>query len=211
MSPFFAYLSRLRLVQRWGLMRAAEPENVAEHSYQVAVVAHALALIGNRHGHTRVDPAQVALAALFHDASEVLTGDLPTPVKYATPEMRAAYKGLERAATERLLKMLPEDLRAEYAPLLMPADPEVKRLVKAADKLTAYLKAVQEVAAGNREFIEAKAALRVQLGVLGPEDGLVVPEVERFLHDFGHPFSLSLDELQEAHSERAEERQRRTL
>lgn len=201
MNHFFAYLSRLRLVQRWGLMRAAEPENVAEHSHQVAVIAHALAVIGNRYHNRNVDPARVALAALFHDASEVLTGDLPTPVKYATPEMRAAYKGLERAANKRLLEMLPGDLRGVYAPLLEPPDAEVVLLVKAADKLTGYLKAVQEVGAGNREFVQAKEALRAQLKALEPEDGLVVPEVERFLHDFGHPFSLSLDELSSAADE----------
>lgn len=190
---FFAYLSRLRLVRRWGLMRAAESENVAEHSYQVAVVAHALAVIGNRSGTTHADPAAVALAALFHDAGEVLTGDLPTPVKYASPEMRKAYKGLEHDATRRLLTMLPEDLRGDYAPLLFPEDAEVRRLVKAADKLTAYLKAVQEDALGNREFAQAKAALYAQLGDLG--GGRPSPEIERFLRVFGHSFSLSLDEL----------------
>ena len=194
MSTFFAYLSRLRLVQRWGLMRG-EPENVAEHSHQVAVIAHALAVIGNRHGHTDVDPAQVALAALFHDASEVLTGDLPTPVKYANTAMRTAYKGLEEAATARLLTMLPGELRADYAPLLDPQDPEIRRLVKAADKLCAYLKAVQEVAVGNREFTQAKTALREQLKALAPEKGHVVPEVERFLYEFEHTFTRSLDEL----------------
>ncbi len=203
MNPFFAYLSRLRLVQRWGLMRSHEPENVAEHSHQVAVVAHALAVIGNHYGHTQVDPAKVALAALFHDASEVLTGDLPTPVKYANPDMRAAYKGLEEAATARLLKMLPEELQADYAPLLNPEDPEIRRLVKAADKLCAYLKAVQEVAVGNREFAAAKTALREQLKALAPEKGSVVPEVEHFLHEFEHTFTRSLDELQ-AHDERAD-------
>ncbi len=191
-SVFFAYLSRLRLVQRWGLMRG-EPENVAEHSHQVAVVAHALAVIGNQYGHTQVDPAQVALAALFHDASEVLTGDLPTPVKYANADMRAAYKGLEQAATGRLLSMLPLELQPDYAPLLSPDDPEMVRLVKAADKLCAYLKAVQEVAVGNREFAAAKTALRDQLKALAPEGS--VPEVEHFLREFEDTFTRSLDEL----------------
>jgi len=198
-SHFFAYLARLRLVRRWGLMRAAEPENVAEHSHQVAVVAHALAVIGNRYYGRAVDPSQVATAALFHDASEVLTGDLPTPVKYATDEMRTAYKGLEQAATERLLEMLPAELRGDYAPLLTPQDPQVVLLVKAADKLCGYLKAVQEEAAGNREFAQARKALKAQLTALEPEPGLSVPEVERFLRDFGHTFSLSLDELQAPH------------
>jgi len=194
-NPFFAFLTRLRLVQRWGLMRSFDPENVAEHSHQVAVVAHALAVIGNRYGHTEVDPAQVALAALFHDASEVLTGDLPTPVKYATTDIQTAYKGLEEAATERLLGMLPEELHADYTPLLSPEDPEIRRLVKAAHKLCAYLKAVQEVAVGNREFAAAKTALREQLFALAPKKGSVVPEVERFLNEFEDTFTRSLDEL----------------
>ena len=189
MSAFFAYLARLRLVQRWGLMRAAEPENVAEHSHQVAVVAHALAVIGNRYYGRNVDPAQVALVALFHDASEVLTGDLPTPVKYATQEMRSAYKGLEQTAIARLLGMLPEASREDYAPLLTPEDPEVVRLVKAADKLCGLLKAVQENKAGNREFALAEVALRRQV------QDLELPEVRYFLDVFGESFSLSLDEL----------------
>lgn len=174
-------------------MRAAEEENVAEHSYQVAVVAHALAVIGNQGGTTRADPAAVALVALFHDAGEVLTGDLPTPVKYASPEMREAYKGLEHDATRRLLGMLPDELQGDYAPLLFPEDPDVKRLVKAADKLTAYLKAVQEDALGNREFSQAKAALFTQLEDLG--NGQPALEVEHFLQAFGPSFARSLDEL----------------
>jgi len=175
-------------------MRAVEPENVAEHAFMAAVVAHALAVIGNRRGHTRADPAAVALAALFHDAGEVLTGDLPTPVKYASPEMRNAYKGLEHDATQRLLRTLPVDLRGDYAPLLFPEDAEVRRLVKAADKLTAYLKAVQEDALGNREFARAKAALRAQLDDLIAGDP-PAPEAEHILREFGPAFSLSLDEL----------------
>lgn len=191
MSYFYAYLARLRLVQRWGLMRG-EPENVAEHSFQVAVVAHALAVIGVRTLGRAYDPTNVALAALFHDASEVLTGDLPTPVKYANTEMRNAYKGLEQAATERLLEMLPEALRDDYTLLLVPTDPEVIKLVKAADKLCALLKCVQEVGSGNREFALAEAALRGQL------DALDVPEASYFLEYHGDSFSLSLDDLQDA-------------
>lgn len=190
---FFAYLSRLRLVRRWGLMRAAEPENVAEHSHQTAVVAHALAVIGNRHFGKHYDAARVALVALFHDAGEVLTGDLPTPVKYANPEMRAAYKGLEAAATARLLAMLPPELRADYAPLLKPADPETVRLVKAADKLCGLLKCKEEAKAGNREFVLAEAALSAQVRALG------LPEADHFLVAYGGSFSLSLDELQGPH------------
>jgi 5'-deoxynucleotidase len=189
MSSFFAYLSRLRLVQRWGLMRAAEPENVQEHSHQVAVVAHALAVIGVRHYGRSLDPNEVAVVALFHDASEVLTGDLPTPVKHANEEMRTAYKGLETAATQRLLEMLPEGLQEAYVPLLTPTDPEVVQLVKAADKLCGLLKAVQENKAGNREFALAEAALRGQV------EDLELPEVRYFLDAFGTSFSLSLDEL----------------
>lgn len=156
------------------------------------MVAHALAVIGVRDFGRAVDPAGVALTALFHDASEVLTGDLPTPVKYANTEIRAAYKGLEQTATERLLGMLLEELRDDYEPLLGPTDPEVIKLVKAADKLCALLKCVQEVGgSGNREFALAKAALRGQLGALD------VPEATYFLEHYGNSFSLSLDDLQQ--------------
>ena len=191
MHPFFAYLARLRFVQRWGLMRG-EPENVAEHSHQVAVIAHALAVIGNTYLGQGHSPERVALVALFHDASEVLTGDLPTPVKYANAEMRAAYKGLEAAATTRLLGMLPEALKGSYVPLLEPQDAEVIRLIKAADKLCALLKCVQEVQQGNREFVLAEQALRGQLLELRS------PEADYFLNTFGDSFLLSLDDLQDA-------------
>lgn len=187
-SPFFAYLARLRLVQRWGLMRSFEPENVAEHSHQVAVIAHALALISVRVYGGSVDPSAVATAALFHDASEVLTGDLPTPIKYATEPLRDAYKDLEQAATTRLLEMLPRDLQGDYDPLLNPEDPEVVRLIRAADQLCAYLKAVQETKAGNQEFSHAVKVLRD-----AKESDL--PEVEYFLEIFGMSFLDSLDGL----------------
>ena len=191
MHPFFAYLARLRFVQRWGLMRG-EPENVAEHSHQVAVVAHALAVIGNTYLGKAYNPEGVALVAVFHDASEVLTGDLPSPVKYANREMRAAYKGLEAAAMTRLLSMLPDELKSSYVPLLEPENAEVVRLVKAADKLCALLKCVQEVQQGNREFVLAEQALRGQLLELGS------PEADYFLDTFGDSFLLSLDDLQSA-------------
>ena len=191
MYPFFAYLARLRFVQRWGLMRG-EPENVAEHSHQVAVVAHALSVIGNTYLGKAYNPERVVLVALFHDAPEVLTGDLPSPVKYANREMRAAYKGLEAAATTRLLGMLPDELKSSYEPLLKPQDGETIRLVKAADKLCALLKCVQEVQQGTREFVLAETALRGQLLELGS------PEADYFLDTFGGSFLLSLDDLQDA-------------
>ena len=188
-SHFFAYLSRMRFIQRWALMRNTAPENVQEHSHQVAVLAHALAVIRNEKFGGTVDPGAVAVAALYHDASEILTGDMPTPIKYDNPAIRKAYKDVEAVAEGKLLAMLPEELQAVYAPILTPTDPEVIRLVKAADKLSAYIKCVEELKAGNNEFREAAAQTRRAL------EGCGVPEVGYFLDTFMDSFSLTLDEL----------------
>ena len=188
-SHFFAYLSRMRFIQRWALMRNTAPQNVQEHSHQVAVLAHALALIRNEKFGGRADPGAVAAAALYHDASEILTGDMPTPIKYDNPAIRRAYKDVEAVAESRLLHMLPPELQGVYAPILTPADPEVEQLVKAADKLSAYIKCVEELKAGNLEFREAAAQTRAAL------EGYGLPEVAYFLDTFMDSFSLSLDEL----------------
>ena len=188
-SHFFAYVSRMRFIQRWALMRNTAPENVQEHSHQVAVLAHALAVIRNEKFGGTVDPGAVAVAALYHDASEILTGDMPTPIKYDNPAIRKAYKDVEAVAEGKLLAMLPEELQAVYAPILTPTDPEVIRLVKAADKLSAYIKCVEELKAGNNEFREAAAQTRKSL------EAYELPEVAYFLETFMDSFALTLDEL----------------
>ena len=188
-SHFFAYVSRMRFIQRWALMRNTAPENVQEHSHQVAVLAHALAVIRNEKFGGTVDPGAVAVAALYHDASEILTGDMPTPIKYDNPAIRKAYKDVEAVAEGKLLAMLPEEVQAVYAPLLTPTAPEVIRLVKAADKLSAYIKCVEELKAGNNEFREAAAQTRKSL------EAYELPEVVYFLETFMDSFALTLDEL----------------
>ncbi len=150
---FFAYLSRMRYIDRWGLMRNTFQENIQEHSHMVSVLAHALAVIGREKFGSTVDPGEAAVAGLYHDASEILTGDLPTPVKYDNPAIRTAYKEVERVAADKLLSLLPEDLRPSFAPYVREdLEPGLLRVVKAADKLSAYLKCVEEVKAGNTEF-----------------------------------------------------------
>ena len=188
-SHFFAYVSRMRFIQRWALMRNTAPENVQEHSHQVAVLAHALAVIRNEKFGGTVDPGAVAVAALYHDASEILTGDMPTPIKYDNPAIRKAYKDVEAVAEGKLLAMLPQELQTVYAPILTPTDPEVIRLVKAADKLSAYIKCVEELKAGNNEFREAAAQTRKSL------EAYELPEVVYFLETFMDSFALTLDEL----------------
>ena len=188
-SHFFAYISRMRFIQRWALMRNTAPENVQEHSHQVAVLAHALAVIRNEKFGGAVDPGAVAVAALYHDASEILTGDMPTPIKYDNPAIQHAYKEVEAVAEKKLLHMLPQELQSVYAPILTPTDPDVERLVKAADKLSAYIKCVEELKAGNTEFREAAAQTRKAL------EGYGLPEVAYFLDTFIDSFSLTLDEL----------------
>ena len=188
-SHFFAYISRMRFIQRWALMRNTAPENVQEHSHQVAVLAHALAVIRNEKFGGSIDPGLAAAAALYHDASEILTGDMPTPIKYGNPAIQSAYKDVEAVAERKLLAMLPEELRGAYAPVLTAVDPEVARLVKAADKLSAYIKCVEELKAGNAEFREAVAQTRKAL------EGYGLPEAAYFLETFMDSFSLTLDEL----------------
>jgi len=191
MSHLFAYLSRMKFIKRWALMRNTYPESIQEHSQRVAVIAHALATIRNRLYDGHVDAARTALLALYHDAGEVLTGDLPAPVKYFNPEIRGAYREIETAANQRLLGMVPEPLRDEYRSLFVAADgdKECWELVKAADKLCAYLKCVEEVAAGNREFSRAEQALRATV------EALPQPEVRYFLETFAPSLRLTLDEL----------------
>ena len=188
-SHFFAYVSRMRFIQRWALMRNTAQENVQEHSHQVAVLAHALAVIRNEKFGGTVDTGAVAVAALYHDASEILTGDMPTPIKYDNPAIRKAYKDVEAVAERKLLELLPEELQATYAPILTGPGGEIELLVKAADKLSAYIKCVEELKAGNNEFREAAAQTRRALEEYG------LPEVDYFMSTFMDSFSLTLDEL----------------
>ena len=192
---FFALISRMRYIGRWGLMRNTFRENVQEHSHMVAVLAHALAVIRRDVFGGEIDPGQAAVLALYHDAPEILTGDLPTPVKYYNPEIRAAYREVEEVSARRLLALLPEVLRPAYEPLLLedPEDP-YHALVKAADKLSAYIKCVEELKAGNAEFRQAAEQTRRALEASG------LPEVDYFLEHFLPGFSLTLDELQEGPS-----------
>ena len=191
MSHLFAYFSRMKLIRRWGLMRSTYPENVQEHSLRVAMAAHALALIRNRLFGGTVDCARVAVLALYHDSGEVLTGDLPSPIKYRNPEIRSAYREIEASAAGTLLAMVPEPLREDYRTLLLPnaGDPDERAIVKAADKLCAWMKCLEETAAGNREFASAEEALR------GIVEELGLPEVRYFVETFVPSFRLTLDEL----------------
>lgn len=190
-GQFFAYISRMRYIDRWALMRNSQKENVQEHSHMVAVLAHGLAVIRREIFGGQVDPGEVAVAALYHDAPEILTGDLPTPVKYFDPNIRDAYKKVESVAADRLLDMLPGELRAAYVPHLKEEPGEVHDLVKAADKLSAYIKCVEELKTGNAEFKQAAEQTLEQLR-RSP-----LPEVGYFIDHFLPAFSLTLDELSE--------------
>ena len=190
MYNFFAYMARMKYITRWSLMRNSVPENIQEHSHMVAVLAHALAVIRRDVFGGKADPEACACAALFHDATEIFTGDLPTPIKYFDPEIRSAYHRVEDAAAEKLLGMLPEDLRGAYEPLLREEDEEVRAMVKAADKLAAYLKCREELAAGNSEFADAEKETLALLRAME------MPEVDWFLTNFAGAFGRTLDGLQ---------------
>ena len=191
MDHFFAYLSRMKLISRWSLMQNIRSENVQEHSLQVAVVSHALAVIKNRFFNGDLNPELVALLSLFHDASEVFTGDMPTPAKYFSPEIRDAYKRMEADACQKLLSFLPKDLLPDYLPLLEPQerDRSLWEIIKASDSICAYLKCLEEISAGNREFNRAKTTIEEKITALN------LPEVKYFMQNFAPSFSLSLDEL----------------
>ncbi|WP_298451148.1 5'-deoxynucleotidase [uncultured Marinobacter sp.] len=190
-SHFFAYVSRLRWIKRWGLMRNAIEENVATHSWEVATLAHALALIRNRHFGGQVNADKIAAAALYHDATEVITGDMPTPIKYHSKVMREAFGDIEHKAEAELLALLPEDLREDFAPYLQESQlpDEDRELIKAADRLSAWLKCQAEVRAGNREFEPAEKQIRERL----VQERL--PEVTYFMEVFAASYEEPLDNL----------------
>ena len=189
-NEFYALLGRMRYITRWGLMRNTFSENIQEHSHQVAVLAHALALI--RRDVLQLegpDPDRCAVAALYHDASETLTGDLPTPIKYYNPQIKAAYKQVERIAGERLLDMLPQQLRGSYESYVLESDEAVSPIVKAADKLSAYIKCIDEQKAGNREFDSAAGTLMEAMLQLNS------PELSWFIENCLPAFFKDLDQL----------------
>lgn len=190
-SPFFAYLGRLRWIRRWGLMRNAIEEDVATHSWEVAVLAHALASIRRTYFGGNIAPDSIAAVALYHDAAEVITGDMPTPVKYYSGVMRQAFADVENRAQAELLELLPEELRQTFAGYLREDewDTQTRELVKAADRLAALLKCEAELRAGNREFEQAAQQIRERL----EQDGL--PEVRHFLEVFAPDYGASLDYL----------------
>ena len=187
--PFFAMLSRMRNITRWCLMRNTFSENIQEHSHQVAVLAHGLALIRRDILGLEADPEACATAALFHDASEILTGDLPTPIKYYNPEIKRAYKQVERVSGDKLLSMLPPELRESYSPLIHEEVPGVRTIVKAADKLSAHIKCIEELKAGNQEFESAAQQTEESLRAMG------LPEVDWFMEHCLPSFAKNLDQL----------------
>lgn len=190
-SHFFANLSRLKLIHRWPLMRTVTSENVQEHSHQVATVAHMLAVIKNKKFNGNVDANKVAVVALYHDVSEVITGDMPSPVKYFNEEIATEYKKIESIAEKAIVEMLPEEFRKDFAQLIdhHEIDPEIAIVVKSADVICSYLKALEEISAGNHEFEKAKSNIYKTLSRYRS------PEVNYFLDVFVPSFSLSLDEI----------------
>lgn len=190
MSNFFAMVSRMRLIDRWALMQNAAEENIAEHSHNVAVIAHALCVIGNKKFGKKYNAERCALLAIYHDTTEVITGDMPTPVKYGSDEMKTVYKNVEALAGNRLLDMLPPEFRNEYNPLFNKdsKDEELWKIVKAADKIDALIKCINETRMGNREF---EKALEAQEKLI---DEIDMPEVEYFRKEFLPAYYLTLDE-----------------
>ncbi len=190
MNSFFALISRMRYIGRWGLMRSSIPENVQEHSHMVAVIAHALGVIRREVFGRECDPNALAAAALFHDAPEIITGDLPTPVKYHSGDLTAAYKEVERGAAEKLVSMLPVELQSAYEPLISgKVGDDAEKLVKAADRLSAYIKCIEERKAGNLEFLSAERQTLERIR------SMALPEAEYFLEHFIPAFEQDLDGL----------------
>ena len=186
---FFAYMSRMKYIKRWGLMRNGREENIQEHSLQTAMIAHCLALINNRIFGGDVDAEHIMAIGVYHETSEVLTGDLATPIKYFNPKIKDAYKEIEHIANDKLLQMIPEELRADYEKIIDGYSQEEYRLVKAADKICALFKCVEEIKSGNMEFREAKNSIEKEITQMN------IPEVEYFMTHFAPSFELTLDEL----------------
>ena len=190
-SNFFAFISRMKYINRWGLMRSIKDENVSEHSLDVAVIAHALTIIQKKRLNKEVNPDKTVLYAIYHDASEILTGDMPTPVKYFNPAIKTAYKEVELNANKSLLNMLPEDFYDEYVDALIPKEDEseIWKTIKAADKISAYIKCIEEEKSGNKEFVKAKQSLLKEINNMDRQD------VKIFMEEFLDSYGLTLDEM----------------
>lgn len=184
-------ISRMKYIERWALMRNSLKENISEHSLEVAMISHALAVLGNRRLGRSYDADRVALIAMYHDANEIITGDMPTPVKYYSDEMQNLFHGIEDRAAETLLSMLPEDIRADYEGIFFPTgdDAALKPIVKAADKLSALIKCIEEAKAGNREFDNARKTIEEAI------HRMQLPEAEMFLTEFIPSYEKTLDEI----------------
>ncbi len=191
---FYAMISRMKYIDRWALMRNTREENLCEHSLEVSVIAHALAVIGNTYFGKSLNAERAALIGLYHDASEIITGDMPTPVKYYNDDIKDSFKAIENAACEKLLAKLPEEMRPVYEPLFFKQDEDkyLWRLVKAADKLSALIKCMEETASGNTEFRSALSSTKNTLSKMSEE----LPEVEKFMNEFIPAYGKNLDELQ---------------
>ena len=190
-NQFFAFISRMKYIRRWGLMRNTEPENLKEHSFSVAVTAHALGVIGNTYFGKNHNPERLAVLGLYHDAEETITGDMPTPVKYFSPVLRAAYSDVEKDAQNSLLNMLPVEMAMVYKDIIGGCTEEEKKLCKAADVIDAYIKCLEELKCGNNEFKKAKESTEKKLSEY------TMPEVKYYMEHFAPAFELTLDELQE--------------
>ncbi len=188
--PFFAFLSRMKYISRWGLMRNTSTENIQEHSLQVSILAHALAVISNACFNGNVNPDRVAVLAVYHDSNETITGDLPTPIKYFNPSISKAYKDLEDVSKNKLLSMLPDEMKSEYQSILFFDETSAEgKIVKAADRISAYIKCLEEEKAGNTEFKKAAVS------ILNKIEEMQMPEVDYFIQYFIPGFKLTLDEL----------------
>lgn len=188
MYHFFAMLSRMKHIDRWGLMRCTDKENLSEHSLEVAVIAHALCTLGNVRFSKNLDAERAAVVALFHDTGEIITGDMPTPIKYDNEKIRSAYKEIENSASEKLLSLLPSDIRPEYESIYFENDEYINKIVKAADKMSALIKCIEELKAGNGEFKTAEREIRKKLCEMK------IPEVDIFMEEFLPSYALTLDE-----------------
>ncbi len=188
-SNFFSMLFRMKYIDRWALMRNSRAETLTEHSLETSFIAHALAILSNERFGTAYNADRAAVLGMFHDAHEILTGDMPTPVKYQNPAIETAFKGVEAAANEQLLAMLPSELQATYAPLIKEEDQDLRPLVKAADKISALIKCIEERKAGNSEFAKAEQSIR---DLLKRNE---LPAVGVFMEEFLPSFELTLDEM----------------
>jgi 5'-deoxynucleotidase len=189
---FYAYMDRMKYIKRWQLMRSVQEENIMEHSQSVALLAHALAVIHNQVYGGHADVCKVVLYAVYHETSEVMTGDLPTPIKYFNREILGEYKQLEKSACEKMVDMLPEEMRGEIAPYVLSDEgSEEYKLVKAADRLAAYVKCLEELRCGNTEFLRAKNSIEADL------KGRGMPEIDYFFEHFIEGYKRSLDELED--------------